>query len=57
MPEYERPPLGLRPRIIADEQRLQEIKEAIMRFMAADRSIPQEWLDEYNELVAKRVRV
>lgn len=53
MPQYERPPLGLRPRIIAEEQRLQEIKEAIMRFMTANREIPQEWVAEYNELATK----
>ena len=43
----ERPPLGLMPKYIWQEQRLQDIKEAITRYVSAGKEIPNEWLDEY----------
>lgn len=58
--EYKKPPLGLRPRFIVIEQRLQEIREAIERCMKYNKdeaydmfSIPYEWVEEYDELVSK----
>lgn len=55
MPEnlrVDKPPLGLIPRFIRDEQRLEEIDEAIARYMAADPPwpIPQEWMQERVEI-------
>jgi len=46
MSEHERPPIGLRPRFIWLEQRLQEIKDACDRYINAQKPIPREWLDE-----------
>lgn len=46
----ERPPLGLRPRHIADKQRQIEIADAITRYVDAGYKIPLIWIDEYNEL-------
>lgn len=43
-----KPPLGLRPRLIALEERIKEINEAIDRYKQADMTIPSEWLDEKN---------
>lgn len=47
-----KPPLGLRPRFIVAEHRLDEINAAIARYVAASVPVPQDWVDEYNELVA-----
>lgn len=44
----ERPPIGLKPRWLHDEQRQIEVKEAINRYINVGMKIPQEWLDEYN---------
>lgn len=51
-----RPPLGLRPRHIADAMRLQEIAEAIGRYIEANKGIPLEWIDEYNEIAGRLSR-
>jgi hypothetical protein len=50
MPKPQCPPLGLKPRWLADEQRLQEVADAINRYRKAGVAIPLEWLDEYDEL-------
>jgi len=46
-------PLGVKPRFIHDEQRAEELSGAIMRYIQANRRIPTEWLEEYNELLKK----
>jgi hypothetical protein len=46
-----RPPLGLRPKCIVDGLRIKEISEAIERYTQANKEIPCEWLEEYNQLV------
>lgn len=40
------PPIGLRPKSIVDAERIQEIKEAIIRYVLADKEIPKEWQEE-----------
>jgi hypothetical protein len=52
-----RPPLGLRPRSIADldalaldQNRLVEILEAMLRYAKAHKAIPDAWDDEYDEV-------
>lgn len=45
-----KPPLGLRPRFIADEERLSEVAGAIDRYGKAGRPVPIEWLAEYDEM-------
>ena len=52
-PKGQRPPLGLKPRWIVDEQRLREVADAINRSRKAGWKVPVEWLDEYDELVRK----
>ena len=55
-----KPPLGLRPRFIVLEQRLQEIRAAIERHLKYNYEnsyemfpIPYEWVEEYDEIVNK----
>ena len=45
-----KPPLGLRPRKIVMEERMEEIQGAVERYMNGKRSVPIEWLSEYNDL-------
>lgn len=47
------PPLGARPRFVVEEERLNELKGAIMRFVEANYPIPLEQILEYNELSGK----
>lgn len=46
----EKPPLGLVPKWVRQEQRCSEIREAIDRYTDASKPIPIEWIEEYNEL-------
>lgn len=50
--DYTKPPLGLVPRYVRTQQRLEEIKDAVSRRMERNLTIPQEWIEEYNELAA-----
>ena len=47
------PPLGVMPRFVADERRLEELKEAMIRFISANWPISVEWLTEYNEIIER----
>lgn len=47
---YTKPPLGVMPRYIADGIRAGEISEAIKRYLDRGKAIPNEWIDEYNEI-------
>lgn len=51
--KVERPPLGLIPRWVKDEQRYIEVCAAISRYYNAGKKIPIEWIEEYNELIDK----
>lgn len=46
-----KPPIGLRPKSIAYEDRYREVSDAIVRYCNAGISIPYDWYDEYQELV------
>jgi len=48
---YTKPPLGLIPKDIWKWQKLQAAKEAIERYINRCMRIPDEWLEEYNELI------
>lgn len=50
-----KPPLGLMPRYLWERNRRYEVGKAMSRYVDADKKIPIEWLDEYNELVEKDV--
>jgi hypothetical protein len=51
--KYKKPPLGLMPKRIHDESRLDEISEAIKRYIAEKKEIPIEWIEEYRSLLSK----
>lgn len=46
-----KPPIGLPPKRIWQLQRLQGLKEAIVRYSTNGMEIPSEWIIEYNELL------
>lgn len=48
------PPLGLKPRYIAEAQRMDDIKDAVKRYMDAGNPLSNEWIAEYNELAKRR---
>lgn len=45
------PPIGLRPRWFIVERRILEIKEAMNRYINADKALPLEWIEELHELL------
>jgi len=45
-PFAEKPPIGLRPEHIWIDARVDEIRQAIARYIETGRPIPHEWLDE-----------
>lgn len=50
-PEQPKPPLGLRPWRIADACRVVEILDAMKRYTAECKPIPEEWMEELIEKV------
>ena len=48
-----KPPIGLTPRYIKDEERIREIALAVSRFLDAKKEIPAEWIEEWNEILAR----
>jgi hypothetical protein len=51
--EHPRPPLGIKPKWLHDEQRREDIIEAAFRCYEAKKPIPIEWINEYNERLPK----
>lgn len=54
MSSYVKPPLGVMPKYIWDEKRIDELREAIQRYLKGFYSIPIEWVDEYNKLIGEQ---
>ena len=46
-----KPPIGLRPKLVSDKERLNEVRSAIVRYYDAELKIPIEWIEEYNQLI------
>ena len=46
-----KPPLGIVPKFIWKEQRLMKLREAIDRYLDANKRVPIECIEEYNELL------
>lgn len=42
--------VDLVPRCIWNRKRQKELADAMLRYLEAGKSIPREWVDEYNEL-------
>ena len=53
MKKVEKPPIGIMPRHLHIEERIEEIKFGMERYMDKKVSIPLEWFQEYNELAIK----
>lgn len=51
-PKCEKPPLGVMPKYIWDKKRLSDLTSAMQRYLDAEKLIPKEWIDEYNELIS-----
>ncbi len=49
----EKPPLGVKPQKIHDEQRNEMLSAGISRYLKAGKEIPIEWVDEYNEIITR----
>lgn len=49
-PPHPRPPLGITPRYIVDQMRMNEIEAAVLRFLQAGKVPRAEWVEEYREL-------
>lgn len=52
--EHTRPILGIKPKCIHDQERLEEILKAIDRYREAELKIPDEWIIECQELNPER---
>ena len=50
-----KPPLGLKPRKIHDQDRMNEIISAIERYSEESMLIPKEWTDELRDLANPRI--
>ncbi len=48
----ERPPLGVMPFKLWNEQRKKDIEEAIIRYVLSEKKIPNEWIAELQTLTA-----
>jgi hypothetical protein len=46
----EKPPIGIKPREIHDQERALEVSAAVHRYIAANRRVPREWLLELCDL-------
>ncbi|NRS20617.1 hypothetical protein HP398_29800 [Brevibacillus sp. HB1.4B] len=51
--DEKKPPIGIMPRKFWDEQRIQDLAAAMGRYIAANRPVPSEWVEEYNELTKR----
>lgn len=56
MYEHSRPPLGVMPKYIWDEKRMNHLKEAIDRYILANQNVPAEWISEYHDLMREAHR-
>ena len=52
--EFERPVLGLKPRRVAEDERLAEVLDAMARYVKDGTAVPGEWREELEELLALR---
>jgi hypothetical protein len=50
-----KPPIGIIPRKFHEENRISDLMCAIEKYLSDGRSIPEEWVDELNELLYNRI--
>ena len=49
----EKPIIGIMPKVVREELRLDALSDAIARYKLANKVIPKEWLEEYYEIKIK----
>lgn len=49
--DNKKPPVGLRPRWMSEDERINEIFEAILRYHKARKEVPIEWIEELIDIV------
>jgi len=49
-----KPPIGIMPEWLHNEQRRETIADGMIRYLEADVAIPDEWIDEYNRLIEQK---
>jgi hypothetical protein len=54
MPIEEKPPLGLEPRHIYEEKRINQIQASITRYVMQREDVPDEWIIELGELLKRK---
>lgn len=52
-PLSKKPPLGVMGQKVHDEIREGELGAAIIRYVEAEKEVPMEWVDEYNEIIKR----
>jgi len=52
-PSADKPPLGLKPRKLHNQNRRAELTGAFGRYICYDKEIPLAWIHEYNELIVE----
>ena len=56
IPRAKKPPLGVKPREVHDEERRIDLACAIFRYLEdREMAVPVEWVNEYNELTRRRM--
>ena len=54
MAKLKEPPIGIIPKYIHNEKRLDDLRAAIARYFEAGLKIPVEWIEEYNDLMESK---
>jgi hypothetical protein len=54
LPQVGKPPVGIRPRWLVDEQRVEEITAAMLRYLKAGVPVPNDWILELAEKLEAR---
>lgn len=52
-----KPPIGITPRWLLDEERETEIREAVARYTEAGYPVPVEWYQELNEITERLSKI
>lgn len=46
-----KPPIGIMSKKLWQEKRIEELKEAILRYIDSNTKVPIEWIEEYNDSI------
>jgi hypothetical protein len=51
-----KPPIGLKPQHIHEQDRMKDIMDAMQRYGDATKPIPANWVREYNEIAIRLIQ-